>query len=191
LEQRKVPFEKLPEDVLLQRTAQALTEGKLVCWFQGGMEWGPRALGNRSFLADPRRAEIKDIINLKIKKREPFRPFAPSVLEERSHEFFDHTRPSPFMLYAFNVRPHKRSEIPAVTHVDGTARPQTVNKETNPKYRSLIKEFENRTGVPMLLNTSFNIQEPIVCTPENAVSSFLKTEAEYLVLDNLMARNPF
>ena len=185
-----IPFEKLAEDVLLKRIAQILADGKLVCWFQGRMEWGPRALGNRSFLADPRREEMKDNINLRIKKREPFRPFAPSVLEERSSEYFEHVGTSPFMLYAFNVRPEKKNQIPAVTHVDGTARPQTVNKETNRKYWSLIKEFENLTRVPMLLNTSFNIQEPIVCTPQQAISSFLKTKVDYLVLDNLIAKQP-
>ena len=149
------------------------------------MEWGPRALGNRSFLADPRRGEMKDIINLRIKQRESFRPFAPSVLEERSRDYFDMSVPSPFMLYAFGVKAGMRSQIPAVTHVDGTARPQTVSKETNPRYWKLIYEFEKISGIPVLLNTSFNVQEPIVCTPEEAIRSFMSTGTDYLVLDDL------
>jgi len=190
LKGKNILYEKLDEDVLLQRTAHALAEGKLVCWFQGRMEWGPRALGNRSFLADPRREEMKDIINLKIKQRESFRPFAPSVLEEKSSEYFDYSGSSPFMLYAFPVKPEKRSQIPAVTHVDGTARPQTVNQETNPLYWKLIKEFEKLTGVPMLLNTSFNVQEPIVCTPGEAIESFIRTKVDYLVLNDLFIERP-
>lgn len=185
LRDKNILYERLEEDVLLQRTAHALAEGKLVCWFQGRMEWGPRALGNRSFLADPRREEMKDIINLKIKQREQFRPFAPSVLEEKSSEYFDYSGASPFMLHAFPVKPGKRSQILAVTHVDGTARPQTVNKETNPLYWKLIREFEKLTGVPLLLNTSFNVQEPIVCTPGEAIESFIRTKVDYLVLNDL------
>jgi carbamoyltransferase len=181
-----IPYEKLPENELVKRTARKLAEGKLVCWFQGRMEWGPRALGNRSLLADPRREEMKETINLKIKQREPFRPFAPSVLEERSSEFFDNLRPSPFMLFTFDVRPGKRGLIPAVTHVDGTARPQTVNKATNPRFWQVIKEFERITGVPVLLNTSFNVQEPIICTPNEAIDCFKRTKADYLVLNGLL-----
>jgi len=185
LKEKNLSYEKLPENALLERTARSLAEGKLVCWFQGRMEWGPRALGNRSFLADPRREEMKDIINLRIKQRESFRPFAPSVLEEKSSEYFEHPGISPFMLYACAVRPDKKSVIPAVTHVDGTARPQTVDRENNPRYWKLIKEFEKITGVPVLLNTSFNIQEPIVCTPGEAITSFLSTNTDCLVLDDL------
>lgn len=185
LEANNLTYEKLPEDMLLKRTAQVLSEGKLVCWFQGRMEWGPRALGNRSFLADPRREEMKDIINLRIKQRESFRPFAPSVLEERSQDYFAFSGSSPFMLYACKVKPGMKSLIPAVTHVDGTARPQTVSKKTNPRYWNLIREFERLTNVPVLLNTSFNIQEPIVCTPEDAIRSFLSTDTDYLVIDDL------
>jgi len=188
LKEKNIPYEKMQENVLLQKTARSLADGKLVCWFQGRMEWGPRALGNRSFLADPRRAEMKDIINLRIKQRESFRPFAPSVLEEKSHEYFEHHGASPFMLYAFGVKPDRRSQIPAVTHVDGTARPQTVSKETNPRYWKLIHEFEKISGVPVLLNTSFNVQEPIVCTPEEAIRSFLSTGTDCLVLDDLFVR---
>jgi carbamoyltransferase len=187
LKGKDLTYVKLREDELLKRTAHSIAEGKLVCWFQGRMEWGPRALGNRSFLADPRREEMKDIINLRIKQRESFRPFAPSVLEERSSEFFEYSGSSPFMLYAFGVKPDRKPQIPAVTHVDGTARPQTVSKETNPRYWKLIHEFEKITGVPMLLNTSFNVQEPIVCTPDEAIDSFLKTKVDFLILEDLLA----
>lgn len=183
-------YKELTKEVLCSTIACLLSEGRLVCWFQGRMEWGPRALGNRSLLADPRRAEIRDIINLKVKQREPFRPFAPSVLEEKSYSYFGNTVPSPFMLFAFKVNPDRQKEIPAVTHVDGTARPQTVSKELNPLYWNLIKEFENRTGVPVLLNTSFNVQEPIVCSPKDAVACFLKTKVDYLVLNNLLIEQP-
>lgn len=188
LNARNLSYERLHEDELLKRTARIISEGKLVCWYQGRMEWGPRALGNRSFLADPRRNEMKDIINLKIKKREPFRPFAPSVLEERSQEYFGNPVPSPFMLFAFEVKSDKKSKIPAVTHVDGSARPHTVSKDTNPLYWKLIKEFENITGVPVILNTSFNIQEPIVCSPSEALDCFMKTEADYLILNDLFVK---
>jgi carbamoyltransferase len=190
LKDKNIPYAGLPEDVLLSRTAQALANGKLVCWFQGRMEWGPRALGNRSLLADPRREEMKEIINRKIKQREPFRPFAPSVLEERSPEYFGNPEPSPFMLFTFDVRSDKRKIIPAVTHVDGTARPQTVNKVTNPRFYKLIKEFERLTDVPVVLNTSFNVQEPIVCTPYEAINCFMRTKADYLVLNTLLIKQP-
>jgi carbamoyltransferase len=191
LKRANLPYEKLTEVDLVKRTVQFLVDGKPVCWFQGRMEWGPRALGNRSFLADPRREEMKDIINLKIKKREPFRPFAPSVLEEKSPEYFEHPGPSPFMLYACEVKPDKKRRIPAVTHVDGTARPQTVNRDTNPRYWNLIKEFERSTGIPVILNTSFNVQEPIVCTPDEAIQAFLKTDVDVLVLnDFFIERSP-
>lgn len=179
-------YKELPAEELCRIVAGKIADGKLVCWFQGRMEWGPRALGNRSLIADPRKKEMKDIINLKVKQRESFRPFAPSVLAERSSEYFCNGSPSPFMLFACGVRPEKAHEIPAVIHVDGTARPQTVSRETNPMYWSLIKEFENITGVPVILNTSFNVQEPIVCTPEDAIKCFLKTKVDYLVLNNLL-----
>ena len=147
------------------------------------------ALRNRSLLADPRKAGMRDIINLKVKQRESFRPFAPSVLEEESFSYFGNPIPSPFMLFAFKVNPDKR-EMPAVTRIDGTAQPQTVSKDTNPHYWNLIKEFEKLTGVPVLLNTSFNVQEPIVCTPEDAINYFLKTKVDYLVLNNLLIKQP-
>lgn len=190
LNEFSLSYKELTKEELCSKIATVLSEGKLVCWFQGRMEWGPRALGNRSLLADPRRAEMRDIINLKVKHREPFRPFAPSVLEEKSYDYFGNPIPSPFMLFAFKVHPNRQKDIPAVTHVDGTARPQTVRKAANPLYWNLIKEFENRTGVPVLLNTSFNVQEPIVCSPKDAVACFLKTKVDYLVLNNLLIEQP-
>jgi carbamoyltransferase len=147
------------------------------------MEWGPRALGNRSILADPRRAGMKDVINRKIKFREPYRPFAPSVLEERVEDYFHFSGASPYMTFVCRVREDKRAEIPAVTHVDGTARIQTVSRRHNTRYWNLLDEFRVLTSVPVLLNTSFNVKgEPIVCTPGDAVQCFLKTDLDYVVL---------
>ena len=168
---------------LCRRAANAIADGKVVGWFQGRMEWGPRALGNRSILADPQRAGMKDILNERIKHRETFRPFAPSVLEEKADEWF-HMKcsTSPFMNLVFTVRGDKKSKIPAVTHVDGTARVQTVSKMTNPLFWGLIHEFEKITGVPMVLNTSFNENDPIVCTPADALDCFLRTKMNVLVL---------
>lgn len=182
--------ERLEDSVLLPRVAHALSDGAIVAWFQGRMEWGPRALGNRSFLADPRRAEMKETINRKIKLREPFRPFAPSMLAEASDRYFGRRHEAPFMVTVFPVMPGGRGEIPAVVHVDGTARPQLVDRDVNPRYWSLIREFEKKTGVPVVLNTSFNVQEPIVCTPEHAVSTFLKTDVDLLVLEDLLVGRP-
>ena len=177
-------YELLTEDEICQRAAHALTSGKLIFWFQGRMEWGPRALGNRSLLADPRKKEMKEIINKRVKHREEFRPFAPSILEEAFEEYFGFKGSFPFMLFTFPVNPKKQHLIPAVVHVDGTARPQTVSKETNPLYWQLIKYFEKITGIPLILNTSFNVQEPIVCTPEDAVKTFLRTKVDHLILNN-------
>jgi carbamoyltransferase len=146
------------------------------------MEWGARALGNRSIVADPRRSEMKEILNARIKRREPFRPFAPSILEEAVGEYFEQTELSPFMTMTYRVKPEKRSVIPAPTHVDGTGRLQTVSKHTQPLYWRLIKEFENITGVPVVLNTSFNENEPIVCTPDEALDCFLRTKMDVLVI---------
>jgi carbamoyltransferase len=182
--------EPLPDDVLCDRVATELARGRLVGWFQGRMEWGPRALGNRSLLADPRREDIRELINAKVKLREPFRPFAPSVLEERAAEYFDITSPSPFMLFTHSVLPSAKGLIPAVVHVDGTSRIQTVDQESNPRFRHLIQAFERKTGVPVLLNTSFNVQEPIVCTPDDAVTCFLRTKVDWLVLGNLLVGRP-
>lgn len=172
------------EAELCARTAEAMAAGKVVGWFQGRMEWGPRALGNRSIVCDPRRADMKDILNRKIKRRESFRPFAPSILREAVHEWFETDDDVPFMEKVFVVREAKRSLIPAVVHVDGTGRLQTVTKGSNPRYYRLIEEFRKRTGVPMVLNTSFNENEPIVCRPEEALSCFLRTNMDVLVLGN-------
>ncbi|MFH1314613.1 MAG: carbamoyltransferase [Candidatus Eisenbacteria bacterium] len=167
---------------LCRWTAAEIDKGKVVGWFQDRMEWGPRALGNRSIVVDPRKAEMKEVLNTRIKRREPFRPFAPSVLEEAVGHYFEANCKSPFMLVAQNVMRSKQDVIPAVTHVDGTARPQAVSRETNPAYWMLIKEFEKLTGVPVVLNTSFNENEPIVCTPEEALECFLRTRMDVLVM---------
>ena len=172
------------KDELCKKTAKKIAEGKIVGWFQGRMEWGPRALGNRSIVVDPRRNEMKDILNSRIKRREPFRPFAPSILLEKTGEYFEVDYPDPFMLKVYPIRPEKRNIIPAVTHVDGTGRLQTVRKEENHLYWQLIKEFENITGVPVVLNTSFNENEPIVCTPKEALECFLRTKMDVLVMEN-------
>jgi carbamoyltransferase len=177
-------IDELAEETMLQETAKHIAAGKVIGWFQGRAEWGPRALGNRSILADPRRADMKDVLNQRIKHRETFRPFAPSVIEEATGEFFERTDPSPFMTFAYPVRPEQRSVIPAPTHVDGTARLQTVSRRHHPLYWRLIREFGNQTGVPVLLNTSFNENEPIVCRLEEALDCFLRTKMDVLVLGN-------
>jgi carbamoyltransferase len=169
---------------LVQRTARHIADGKIVGWFQGAVEWGPRALGNRSILADPRRAEMKEILNRRIKHREIFRPFAPSIAEEAAGEYFEQSHPSPFMTFAFPVRAEKRSVIPAPTHVDGTARLQTVSRSANPLYWQLLRAVGELTGVPVVLNTSFNDNEPIVCRPEEALECFRRTRMDVLVLGN-------
>lgn len=175
---------------LCDRVVDCILEGGVVGWFRGRMEWGPRALGNRSILCDPRRADMKEILNLKIKRRESFRPFAPSVLREYVAEWFEEDDDVPFMMQVFPIREEKRCEIPAVTHVDGTGRLQTVHRDTNPLYWQLIDTFRRKTGVPMLLNTSFNENEPIVCTPGEAMDCFLRTNLDVLVLGKwVVARN--
>jgi carbamoyltransferase len=180
---KKIPFESLNERELLEKTAQLIADGNIVGWYQGKMEWGPRALGNRSILADPRRADMKDILNEKIKHRESFRPFAPSILEEYASEYFEINIPSPYMLMVAPVK--KPKEIPAVTHVDGTGRLQTVSKESNELYYNLINEFYKITGVPVIINTSMNVMgEPIVNTPEQAHNMILKTNMDFVVLGN-------
>ena len=167
---------------LCRRTAAAIAAGCVVGWFQGRMEWGPRALGNRSILCDPRRADMKEILNVKIKRRESFRPFAPSILREAVAEWFEQDDDVPFMMEVFQIRPEKRALIPAVTHVDGSGRLQTVHRETNPLYHHLISDFRSLTSVPMVLNTSFNENEPVVCRPEEALDCFLRTKMDLLVL---------
>ncbi len=178
--------EELSQDSLVQRTAAIVADGKILGWFQGRAEWGPRALGNRSIVADPRRPEMKEILNRRIKHREIFRPFAPSILAESTDEWFEKSHPSPFMTLAYAVRPGKRDKIPAPTHVDGTGRLQTVTREANPRYWSLIKAFEQLTGVPVVLNTSFNDNEPIVCRPEEALDCFQRTQMDALVLGDFL-----
>ena len=173
---------------LCEEVADLLSEGKIVGWFQGRMEWGPRALGNRSIIADPRRDDMKDILNARVKHRERFRPFAPSILLEAVGDYFDQTYPDPFMIKVYNVLPEKRADIPAVTHVDGTGRLQTIDREINPLYWQLIKEFENLTSVPVVLNTSFNENEPIVCSPQEAIECFLRTKMDALVIGNYLVR---
>jgi carbamoyltransferase len=177
---------EVDEDVLVQTTARHIAAGKIVGWFQGAAEWGPRALGNRSILADPRRPEMKDILNRRIKHRETFRPFAPSIIEEAVGEFFEKTHPSPFMTFAYPVRAEKRDVIPAPTHVDGTARLQTVNRSANPLYWKLLRTVGDLTGVPAVLNTSFNDNEPIVCRPEEALDCFRRTQMDVLVMGNFV-----
>lgn len=173
------------------KTARAIADGKVIGWFQGRMEWGPRALGNRSILGDPRRADMKDILNLKIKRRESFRPFAPSILREHVKDWFEIDSDVPFMLQVFQILEDKRREIPAVTHVNGSGRLQTVNSTQNERYYKLIKTFGEMTGVPILLNTSFNENEPVVCRPEEALNCFLRTKMDVLVLgDYVVERRP-
>jgi carbamoyltransferase len=179
---------ELHETAIARETAKEIAAGKIVGWFQGRAEWGPRALGNRSIVADPRRPDMKDILNARIKHREMFRPFAPSILAECTGEYFEESYPCPFMTQAYVVRPEKRAAIPAPTHVDGTGRLQTVTREANPRYWGLIREFANLTGVPVVLNTSFNDNEPIVCRPEEAIDCFLRTKMDVLVLGDILVR---
>jgi carbamoyltransferase len=171
---------------LCKRTAGIIADGKVVGWFQGRMEWGPRALGNRSILCDPRRGDMKARLNDKIKRRESFRPFAPSVLEEEVGNWFEEDDSVPFMMQVFQIREERRPEIPAVTHVDGSGRLQTVSRRTNPRYYQLIDQFKKLTGIPMVLNTSFNENEPIVCRPDEALDCFLRTKMDTLVLGDFL-----
>jgi carbamoyltransferase len=188
LEKSNLVFESFSDDQVTKRAAQDIADGLVVGWFQGRMEFGPRALGNRSIVVDPRRAEMKDILNDRIKKREPFRPFAPSILEERTADYFEQSHPAPTMLMVYQVKPERRGEIPAVTHVDGSGRLQTVSREVNARYYQLISDFDKLTGVPVVLNTSFNENEPIVCTPRHAIDCFLKTRMDVLYLRNYAVR---
>ncbi|MEW5855268.1 MAG: carbamoyltransferase C-terminal domain-containing protein [Myxococcota bacterium] len=183
---KDITVAELSDDAFYDRVASHIEQGKVVGWFQGQMEFGPRALGNRSIVADPRRAEMKDILNSRIKHREAFRPFAPSVLAEKTGEWFVHDWPSPTMLMVYDVREDKRARIPAVTHVDGSGRLQTVEEKHNARYYRLIQAFERRTGVPVVLNTSFNENEPVVCTPQDALNCFLKTRMDVLVMDDFV-----
>ena len=190
LQDEDISYNEVDDTAVIDRTVDALASGKVIGWYQGRFEWGPRALGNRSILADPRREEMKDVVNTKIKFREPYRPFAPSTPAARAEDYFDlpdatNQDPARFMLLVSDVKEDKRTDVPAVTHVDGTARVQTVFEETNPRYYELISRFGEATGVPVLLNTSFNLRgEPIVTTPQNAYSTFVRSEMDVLVMGN-------
>jgi carbamoyltransferase len=188
LEASNLQFETYTDAEVTKRAARDIADGLVVGWFQGRMEFGPRALGNRSIVVDPRRADMKEILNERIKKREPFRPFAPSILEERTADYFEQSHPSPTMLMVYQVRAERRAEIPAVTHVDGSGRLQTVSREGNLRYYQLISDFNELTGVPIVLNTSFNENEPIVCTPRHAIDCFMKTRMDVLYIGNQAVR---
>jgi carbamoyltransferase len=181
-----VVYHRLDARELVDRTARELANSKIVGWFQGRAEFGPRALGNRSILADPRRKDMMDTLNRRIKFREPFRPFCPSILAEATDEYFEINYPSPFMVQAYRIRQSQRSRIPAVTHADGTGRLQTVDRDVNPIYWSLIDRFRQLTGVPILINTSFNENEPIVNTPKQALDCFLRTQMDVLVMGSCL-----
>jgi carbamoyltransferase len=186
LQQLQIPFEWLNENSIIQATAKLIADQQVVGWFQGRMEFGPRSLGARSILADPRNPENYSRVNLKIKFRESFRPFAPVVIQECMNDFFDFDRPSPYMLFVAQVRSDKRM-IPAVTHVDGSARLQTIARNDHPLFYDLITAFDNLTGCPVIINTSFNVRgEPIVCSPIDAIKCFLRTDMDYLVLGNFL-----
>ena len=193
-EAQKLPHEEFEitkfnsQEDLITSTAEAISKGLVVGWYQGRMEWGPRALGNRSILGDPRRHDMKEILNQKIKRRESFRPFAPSVLREAVGDWFEEDDDVPFMMKVFQIKESKRAEIPAVTHVDGSGRLQTVFEDSNPRYHALIKKFSFITGVPMVLNTSFNENEPVVCLPDEALDCFLRTKMDVVVLNDYFVR---
>jgi len=175
-------YRKMQRDLLLESVAEQIKMGNIAGWFQGRMEWGPRALGNRSILAHPGLPNMKDVLNARVKHREWFRPFAPSILLENQTEYFEHDHPSPFMLHVYKIRPEKRAELCAVNHVDDTGRLQTVSRVENPLYYDLIRTFARMTGTPVLLNTSFNENEPIVCKPEEAVDCFKRTRMDVLAI---------
>jgi carbamoyltransferase len=176
------------QDAVCRETARLISEGNVVGWFQGRMEWGARALGNRSILADARRADMRDLINAKIKFREKFRPFAPSIIEEAMDEYFVGAAADPFMQQVYPVRESKRESLPAITHADGSGRLQTVSQRTNPRYYQLIREFGALTGIPVVLNTSFNENEPIVDTPEQALDCFFRTRMDVIVINDTIVR---
>ncbi len=182
LDRHAVRYRELPRHALIEATAQAIERGDVVGWFQGRMEWGPRALGNRSILANPSLPGMKDVLNARVKRREAFRPFAPSVLRERQADIFEKTHPSPFMLHVYKIRKRWRERLRAVNHVDDTGRLQTVARDENPLYYDLIQAFARRTGVPVVLNTSFNENEPIVCRPAEAIECYLRTRMDTLVI---------
>jgi carbamoyltransferase len=182
-----IRYRKLEREPLLEEVARRIAAGDIVGWFQGRMEWGPRALGNRSILAHPGLPNIKETLNARVKRREWFRPFAPSILVEHQPEYFEHDHPSPFMLHVYKIRPEKRAQLCAVNHVDDTGRLQTVSRDENPLYYDLIRAFERRTGIPVVLNTSFNENEPIVCSPQEAVDCFKRTRMDALAIGSYLA----
>jgi len=175
-------YEKLDRTALLDTVSEQIALGNVVGWFQGRMEWGPRALGNRSIVAHPGLPNMKDVLNARIKHREWFRPFAPSIMADYQHEYFEHDHPSPFMLHVYKIRPEKRAVLCAVNHVDDTGRLQSVTREENSLYYDLIAAFHRKTGIPVILNTSFNENEPIVCTPEEAIDCFKRTRMDVLAI---------
>jgi carbamoyltransferase len=181
-------YRKLERAPLLDAVAEEVAGGNVVGWFQGRMEWGPRALGNRSIVAHPGRSDMKDILNARIKRREWFRPFAPSIMAEYQEEYFEHNHPSPFMLHVYKIRPEKRAKLCAVNHVDGTGRLQSVRRDENPLYYDLIETFHRKTGIPVLLNTSFNENEPVVCAPAEAIDCFKRTRMDVLAIGPYLAR---
>jgi len=191
LERYQMSYRQLDREQLLEKTSEEIKAGNVVGWFQGKMEWGPRALGNRSILAHPGYPNMKDILNARIKHRESFRPFAPTVLQERQNELFEQNHPSPFMLHVYKIRPEWRERLSAVNHVDDTGRLQTVVRDENPLYYDLIKKFESKTGIPVILNTSFNENEPIVCQPYEAIECFLRTKMDVLVIGSFFCRKDF
>jgi carbamoyltransferase len=183
----KIKFYKFESDSeMYDKISDIIIDNNVIGWFQDRMEFGPRALGNRSILMDPRNNKAKDILNLKIKLRESYRPFAPSIIENYLDEWFENANLSPYMNFVFTIKEEKRSIIPAVCHVDNTGRVQTVNKKDNEKFFNLINSFFQKTGVPILLNTSFNENEPIVFTPKEAIETFLRTKMDYLVIQNYL-----
>jgi carbamoyltransferase len=186
LKKTNLRYRKLERPDLLESVAGQIAGGNVVGWFQGRMEWGPRALGNRSIVAHPGLPDMKDILNARIKHREWFRPFAPSILAERQSEYFEYDHPSPFMLHVYKIRPEKRDQLCAVNHVDGTGRLQTVSRTENPLYYDLICAFERKTGIPVILNTSFNENEPIVCQPAEAIDCFRRTRMDALAIGSYL-----
>jgi carbamoyltransferase len=190
LQNAGLQYRKLDRGVLLDEVAEQIAAGNVVGWFQGRMEWGPRALGNRSIVAHPGLPNMKDVLNARIKHREWFRPFAPSILAEYQHEYFEHDHPSPFMLHVYKIRPEKRQALCAVNHVDDTGRLQSVTRDENPMYYDLISAFHRKTGLPVILNTSFNENEPIVCTPEEAIDCFQRTRMDVLGIGPFLTVKP-
>ncbi|MBU1854971.1 MAG: hypothetical protein KKF89_04585, partial [Nanoarchaeota archaeon] len=187
LDFKKINYLELNDEDILKKTANLIFQNKVIGWFQGRMEWGPRALGNRSILANPLNPDMQDILNAKVKHREMFRPFAPVVIWDKAKEYFQIDREVPYMLFVYPIKKEKRKLIPSVTHVNGTGRLQTIRRNQNQKYYDLIKEFEKLSKVPILINTSFNIRgEPIVCKPEEAYRCMMGTGIDYLVMNNFL-----